>query len=187
MNTNSTHIKPIVFGIALGIIIGCQSPSNTNKEAKKGAKYGAVSGAVSGFFWGLFSGDPLERAAQGAVVGAGTGATMGAIHGSQTDKKLKTKYGETNFKALMELINKNYLDAQKLADQAQKSSNVEHQKAALWLSVLIAKETGEPQNVLHEYYTKLIKLDSTITTEKDAEAKANQALGKLAIIREKQI
>ena len=185
MNTNTTHIKPIILGITLSIIIGCQSPSNTNKEAKKGAKYGVVSGAVSGFFWGLFSGDPLERAAQGAVVGAGTGATMGAIHGGQADKKLKTKYGETNFKALMELINKNYPAAQKLVAEEEKSTNVEHQKAALWLSVLIEKETGNSDAVLKQKYDQLIALDPSIGTLRNAEARANKALGKLEAARNK--
>jgi len=177
--------KFIILGVALIAIAGCQAPSARNEQAKTGAKYGAVSGAVSGFFWGLFSGDPLEQAAEGAIVGAGTGATMGALKGGQKDKKLKDKYGETNFDALMQLVRKNYPAAKKLATKEEKSSNIEYRKAALWLLVLIEKETGNSDSVLEQKYKQLIAIDPSIKTLRSAEARANKALGKLEVLRNK--
>jgi len=176
-------IGMIVLSVALFYVAGCASSSASKSEAKKGAAYGALGGAVSGFFWGLFSGNPLENAAQGAVVGGATGATMGAVHGGQKDKKLKEKYGEENYKALMALVDRDYPTAEKFVKEAQASSNIDYKRASIWLSVLIAKEQGESAEVLNKYYQQLIQLDPTIKTQRDAEAKANQVLGKLGGLR----
>ena len=176
-------VSLLVLGGFLFFITGCTSSSATKSEAKTGAAYGALGGAVSGFFWGLFSGNPLENAAQGAVVGGATGATMGAVHGGQKDKKLKEKYGEENYKALMALVDRNYSDAKKFATQAQATNNINYKRASIWLLVLIAKEQGESTEMLNTYYQQLIQLDPTIKTQRDAEAKANRVLGKLGGLR----
>ena len=106
------------------LLTGCKSKSHAGQEAKKGAAYGALGGAVSGFFWGLFTGNPVERAAQGAVVGGATGATMGAVHGSGKDRELKAEFGETNYKGLMALVERDYPNAREYAAQTAAQHDV---------------------------------------------------------------
>ena len=157
-----------MFCLASSLMLtGCKTKSHAGQEAKKGAAYGALGGAVSGFFWGLFSGNPIERAAQGAVVGGATGATMGAVHGSGKDRELKAEYGETNYKGLMALVERDYPNARGYAAQTADDPNPKYRHASAWLSALIAKETLDPKE-LDAYYQKLIDTDPDLATIEDA-------------------
>ena len=165
------------YVLALAAMIGlsgCRTPSHAGQQAKSGAAYGALGGAVSGFVWGLFSGDPLQRAAQGAVVGGATGGTMGAVHGSGRDRELKAEYGETNYKALMALVERNYPRAKELATQTAEDPNPKYRRASIWISALVAKETlgGEE---LKPYLQKLIDADPDIQTLEDAKVEVRLA------------
>lgn len=161
---------------------GCRSKSAAGEEAKKGAAYGALGGAVSGFFWGLFSGDPLQRAAQGAVVGGATGATMGAVHGSGKDRELKAEYGETNYKGLMALVDRNYPKAKEYAAQSAKDPNPKFRNASAWLSALVAKETLADDE-MEPYYEKLIGTRPDVRTIEDARVEIRLAERDLKALR----
>ena len=157
----------LVLASMLAVSAGCKTRTHAGQEAKKGGAYGALGGAVSGFFWGLFSGDPLQRAAEGAVVGGATGATMGAVHGSGKDRELKAEYGETNYKGLMALVERDYPTAKEYAAQTANDANPKCRLASAWLSALVAKETLSREE-LDPYCDKLIELDDDIATREDA-------------------
>jgi len=171
----------LCFGVLL-MMTGCRTKSHTGQEAKTGAAYGALGGAVSGFFWGLFSGNPVERAAQGAVVGGATGATMGAVHGSGRDRELKAEYGETNYKSLMALVERDYPTARAYASQTADDPNPKYRHASAWLSALIAKETLDPDE-MDPYYQKLIDNDSDLETIEDARVEVRLAERDLKSLR----
>ena len=164
------------------VLTGCRTKSHAGQEAKTGAAYGALGGAVSGFFWGLFSGNPIGRAAQGAVVGGATGATMGAVHGSGKDRELKAEYGETNYKGLMALVERDYPNARKYAAQTANDPNQNYRRASAWLSVLIAKETLDASE-LDPYYRKLMEHDPDLATIEDARVEVRLAERDLKSLR----
>jgi hypothetical protein len=161
---------------------GCKTKSHAGQEAQKGAAYGALGGAVSGFFWGLFSGNAVERAAQGAVVGGATGATMGAVHGSSKDRELKAEYGETNYKGLMALVQRNYPEARTFAAETATDSNPKYRHASVWLSALIAKETVDAEEMT-PHYEALMKSDPEISTIEDAKVEVRLAQRDLKNLR----
>lgn len=164
------------------LVAGCRTKSHAGEEAKTGAAYGALGGAVSGFFWGLFSGDPVKRAAQGAVVGGATGATMGAVHGSGRDRELKEEYGETNYKGLMALVERDYPSAREYAAQTADDPNPKYRHASAWLSVLIAEETLD-KDEMEPYYQKLIETDPDLETIEDARVEVRLAERDLKSLR----
>ena len=181
--TNQTRsIASVLATILIMGVTGCRTKSVAGEKAKKGATHGAVAGGVSGFFWGLFRGDPLERAAEGAVVGGATGATMGALKGSGKDRELKKEYGETNYKGLMALVQRDYPKAKKYAAQSATDSNPEYRKASAWLSALIAGEILS-ENEMNPYYDKLVELDSTLKTRDAARSKLKTAERNLKQLR----
>jgi len=164
------------------LLTGCSTKSHAGQEAKTGAAYGALGGAVSGFFWGLFSGNPIERAAQGMVVGGATGATMGAVHGSGRDRELKEQYGETNYRSLMALVERDYPAARSYASQTADDPNPKYRQASAWLSALIAKETLDPDE-MDPYYQKLIDNNPDIETMEDARVEVRLAERDLKALR----
>ena len=173
-----------VAALAAAITLtGCKSKSHAGEEAKKGAAYGALGGAVSGFFWGLFSGNPVERAAQGAVVGGATGATLGAVHGSGKDRELKAKYGETNYQALIALVERDYPAAKELAAQTAEHENPQYRHASVWISALIAKETLSAEEQ-RPYLQALIDSDPDIATMEDAKVEVRLTERDLRNLRE---
>ncbi|MDF7808440.1 hypothetical protein P4E94_13380 [Pontiellaceae bacterium B12219] len=173
-------------GVALLVsslaLTGCKTKSHAGQEAKSGAGYGALGGAVSGFFWGLFSGNPMQRAAQGAVVGGATGATVGAVHGSGKDRELKAEYGETNYKGLMALVERNYPLAKEYAAQTANDPNPKYKHASVWLSVLIAGETLRADEMA-PYYKALEASDPDINSIEDAKVEVRLAQRDLKSLR----
>ena len=170
----------VVFSVLM--VSGCKTKSSAREEAKSGAIYGTLGGAVSGFFWGLFSGDPLESAARGAVVGGATGATMGGAHGWSKDRDLKKEYGEDNYKAIMALVQRDYVAAKKFAAKGETDSNPKYKTAAIWISALIAKETLS-KDEFEPYYEKLIETNEDIETREDARVELRLAQQKLNTLR----
>ena len=166
----------------LAAVSGCRSKSHAGQEAKKGGAHGALGGAVSGFFWGLLGGDPLKQAAQGAVVGGATGATMGAVHGSGKDRELKAEYGETNYKGLMALVERDYPSAREYAAQTADDPNPKYRHASAWLSALVAKETLDNDQMM-PYYEKLIEMDPDLETVEDARVEVRLAERDLKSLR----
>jgi hypothetical protein len=164
------------------MLTGCKTKSHAGQEAQKGAAYGALGGAVSGFFWGLFTGNPVERAAQGAVVGGATGATLGAVHGSGKDRELKAEFGETNYKGLMALVERDYPNAREYTAQTANDPDPKYRHASAWLSVLIAKETLDASE-LDPYYQKLMETDPDLVTIEDARVEVRLAERDLKSLR----
>jgi predicted small secreted protein len=182
MKSESVRLVGIVLLVFALLQTGCKTKSHAGEEAKKGAAYGALGGAVSGFFWGLFTGNPVERAAQGAVVGGATGGTLGAVHGSSKDRDLKAEYGETNYKGLMALVERNYPLAKEYAARTAEDANEKYRHASAWLSVLIAKETLAAEE-MDPYYEKLIEYDPDVSTIEDAKVEVRLAERDLKSLR----
>ena len=181
MRNRALHFTGIMMLAATLVITGCKSKT-ASESAKKGAGYGALTGAVSGFFWGLLRGDPLQGAAEGAVVGGATGAVVGGVHGSSKDRELKEEFGETNYKALAALAERNYPRAKEFAAQTANDPNPRYRLASAWLSALIAKETLSKEE-LEPYYEKLIELDDNIETREDARVELRMAEKELKSVR----
>lgn len=184
MKNRRVYVLSVGVLSAVLMVSGCKTKSHAGEEAKKGAAYGALGGAVSGFFWGLFTGNPVERAAQGAVVGGATGATVGAVHGSGRDKELKAEYGETNYKGLMALVERDYPLAKEYAAQTADDPNPKYQHASVWLSALIAKETVSAEE-MKPHYEALIETDPDISTIEDAKVEVRLVERDLKALRKK--
>ena len=177
--------KWVSGGLALLCVfgtVGCATKSHVKKDAKRGAFSGAVGGAVGGLVRGAFRGDPLERAVEGAAVGAASGATVGAMHGAQKDKELKQEFGDTNFKGLMALVNRDYPEAKKWASQTANDSNPEYRRASAMLSALIAQETLSEKE-REPYFQKLIETDDAVKTMPEATAEVRRAQKNLQSLR----
>ncbi|MDF7824467.1 hypothetical protein P4B35_10625 [Pontiellaceae bacterium B12227] len=182
MQIHTTRVLVIGLLASSMAISGCKTKSHAGEEAKKGATYGALGGAVSGFFWGLFSGDPLQRAAQSAAVGGATGATMGAVHGSGKDRDLKAEYGDTNYKGLMALVERDYPAAKEYAAQTASDPNPKYRHASVWLSTLIAKETLSADEMT-PHYEALIASDPDLSAIEDAKVEVRLAERDLKSLR----
>lgn len=182
MNAGNVRIVAVLLVVSTVSLTGCKTRSHAGEEAKKGAAYGALGGAVSGFFWGIFTGNPIERAAQGAVVGGATGGTMGAVHGSSKDRDLKAEYGDTNYKGLMALAERNYPLAKEYAAQTAADSNPKYRHASAWISVLVAKETLSADEMT-PYYEQLIASDPDIAVMEDAKVEVRLAERDLKALR----
>jgi hypothetical protein len=181
MKNRTLHFTGITILAAMLVITGCKSKT-AGESAKKGAGYGALTGAVSGFFWGILRGDALQGAAEGAVVGGATGAVVGGVHGSSKDRELKEEFGETNYKALVALAERNYPQAKELSAQTANDPNPQFRLASAWLSALIAKETLSKEE-LEPYYKNLIEMDANIDTHEDARVELRMAEKELKSVR----
>ncbi len=182
MKQHAFRIAGIATVAAVVGVSGCKTRSHAGQEAKTGAAYGALGGAVSGFFWGLFSGKPIQGAAQGAVVGGATGATMGAVHGSGRDRELKAEYGETNYRGLMALVERDYPAAKEYAAQTANDPNPKFRAASAWLSALVAKETLAADE-MEPYYERLVGTREDIRTVEDARVELRLAERDLKSLR----
>jgi len=99
---------------------------------------------------------------------------MGAVHGSVKDGEIKAEYGDTNYKALMALVDRNYPKAKELAAQTANHENPTYRKASLWISTLVAKETLSDEE-MEPYYDRVVELGDRVGSVEDAKVEVRLA------------
>ena len=196
----STHClshrwRIVALVLALAILTACSK--QTAQRTGQGAATGAVVGAVGGMVTALvFGGNVGEAAARGAVYGGSTGAAAGAISGTMADSNqkkaqqaaeleaLRKKLGDDAFNGLAALVECKHEVAQGYGRTAAQSDNPDFALAGLWLQVLSYADSRQ-QDQARALLPDLVKKDSKLSSESQAETEMQAALQELMDIRQK--
>jgi hypothetical protein len=184
----------ILFCLAIFVLGACSQ--QTAKRTGQGAATGAVVGAVGGMVTALvFGGNVGEAAARGAVYGGSTGAAAGAISGAVADSNqkksqqaaeleaLRKRLGDDAFQGLEALVQCKHEVAHGYWRTAAGSDNPEYALAGLWLQVLAYADSRQ-EDQARSLFPDLVAKDSKISSESQAEAEMQDAMKKLADIRQ---
>jgi len=166
------------------------------QRAGQGAATGAVVGAVGGMVTALvFGGNVGNAAARGAVYGGSTGAAAGAISGSVADSNqkkaqqaaeleaLRKRLGDDAFNGLAALVECKHEVAQGYGRMAAKSDNPDFALAGLWLQVITFADSRQ-EDQARALLPDLVKQDSKLSSESQAETEMQAARIKLMDIRQ---
>ena len=82
--------------LALAVVLGGCTMSETEQRTARGAGIGAAAGAAAGALFGAFAGVP----GTGAAIGAAAGATLGAGGGYIVDQRKKREAAEAESQRL---------------------------------------------------------------------------------------
>jgi hypothetical protein len=199
-NSRSLLTAILYISITAGLTgtAGCASGSYAAKGAGEGATTGAVAGAVGGMVTALvFGGNVAEAGARGAVYGGTTGAVVGGMSGAKADEaaaaqkqaereaeldKLRNRIGSDAFNGVVALAECKHEIAIANAREATKSKKSDYALAGMWVLVL-AEADRNNEAAARALYPDIVKRDSNIKTEADAEAGMREALDQLGNIR----
>ena len=188
----SSMISWLLIILIGGMMTACSS--HTTKSAGQGATMGAVVGAAGGMVSALvFGGNVGEAAARGAVWGGTTGAVAGGISGAQQEQatkaqqdksieKLKKELGEDAFNGLAAVVDCKHEVALGYARTAAKSDNKNYALAGTWIEILTYADSRH-EDKARALYPELIKNDTEISSESQAEETMRKALQRLMDIR----
>jgi hypothetical protein len=179
-------------------ITGCASDSSAAKGAAQGAATGALAGAVGGMVSALvFGGDIADAGARGAVYGGATGAVAGGMAGSRADRdvaarkqaeyeaelmRFRKEIGADAYNGIVALAECKHEIAIANAREAVKSNKPDYVLAGVWVEALTEADRQNEQ-AARAMFPELIKRDSEVKTEANAEALLHEASQELSDIR----
>lgn len=186
----------ITLAVMIALVIFPSCSQQTMQRTGQGAATGAVVGAVGGVVTALvFGGSVGDAAARGAVYGGSTGAAAGAMSGAMADSNqkkaqqaaeleaLKKRLGDDAFKGLEALVQCKHEVAQGYGRTAARSDTPEYALAGLWLQVLAYADSRQ-EDQARSLFPELVAKDGKISSESQAEAEMQDAMKRLADIRQ---
>jgi hypothetical protein len=192
----SSSCQWITLAVMIALVIFPSCSQQTMQRTGQGAATGAVVGAVGGVVTALvFGGSVGDAAARGAVYGGSTGAAAGAMSGAIADSNqkkaqqaaeleaLRKRLGDDAFQGLEALVQCKHEIAQGYGRTAATSSNPDFALAGLWLQVITFADSRQ-EDQARALFPDLVAKDGELSSESQAETKMQDALKKLADIRQ---